>query len=368
MGKCANEPSRKADTASGRGATARSGAGQQLPRLHGNLRTSGQMLDGPTRVLMEARLNHDFSRVRVHTGASAAESANAIGAQAYTARPNIVFASGLYRPDLPAGRALIAHELMHIVQQEQGRADGIQRRPPTGDLDDPMEREAREKERDIGRPRHGSTPTRQEFLQSVIPPPRPRAELDQPALDIIRDAQDGKRDLGVRAVSAVWAIIHSYFSDQASKVSVVRYDENDPGLTTSYKGTGANATGEISVGYFVENTTRDGLARRVIQVAHELEHVDQIRSGMGGQAHKHEREFLAFYHEALATEVAHTGLVSHSTRVSLIDAALGHFNCFDAALKKQHDAKQQELLAKRATEIQAGGRGPATPPTACPSP
>jgi Domain of unknown function (DUF4157) len=279
-----------------------------------------------------------------------------------------VFAPGQYRPQLPDGQALIAHELTHIVQQEAGRAAGIQRRPPGGEIDDPMEREARDKERDIGRKGPTGTPTRREFLQSVIPPaPLRPTQLDQTAKDIIRDAQDTRRDIGVRAVAAVWAIIHAYYSSQSSKVSDVIYDKADPGLTTGYQGKGASATGQITVGrYFVENTTSHALARRVLQVAHELEHIDQIRAGMAGKTHKSEREFLAFYHEAFATEVAHTGRLSPGMRIDLIDAALGNFYCLDAAGQTQHQTKQQELLTRRTTETATGRTGTAaTPPTSC---
>jgi hypothetical protein len=316
---------------------------------------------------MESHFGHDFSRVRVHSDASAASRADALGARAFTVLPDIIFGPDQYRPDLPRGQALIAHELTHVVQQEQGKAAGIQRRPPFTQDDDALEREARDNERDIGRRRHGGTLTRQEFLSSVIPPaPPPREQLDQTAKDIIRDAQDTTRDVGVRAVAAVLAIIRAYFPAQQSKVSGVTYDQTDPGLTTTSQGTGATAKGQIAVGQsFVEHTTSQGLARRVLQVAHELEHIDQYRSGLGGAAHRHEREFLAFYHEALAQEVAHTGLMQHSTRIALIDEALGHFACLDAALQKQYSDKQQELLARRAAELKAGGSGPANPPTTC---
>src|SRR5207247_1955655 len=131
-------------------------------------------------------------------------------------------------------------------------------------------------------------------------------------------------------------------------------------------GTGSAITGTITVGrYFVENTTGAGIARRVLQVGHELQHIDQQRSGKGGPTNRHLREFLAFHWEATAPEAAGTGRVSHATRVALIDAALGNYNCLDATEKTQHQTKQQELLTLRTTEQAASGQ-PATPaPTAC---
>jgi hypothetical protein len=66
---------------------------------------------------MESRFGHDFGRVRVHTDAKAAESAQAVDALAYTAGCDVVFAAGHYRPRTPEGQALMAHELAHVVQQ-----------------------------------------------------------------------------------------------------------------------------------------------------------------------------------------------------------------------------------------------------------
>jgi outer membrane protein OmpA-like peptidoglycan-associated protein len=77
---------------------------------------------------MEDRFGHDFSRVRVHTDARSAESANAVGALAYTVRNHIVFGAGEYAPETTAGRRLLAHELAHVVQQGAStERTGIQR-------------------------------------------------------------------------------------------------------------------------------------------------------------------------------------------------------------------------------------------------
>jgi hypothetical protein len=62
----------------------------------------------------------DFSRIRVHADARAAESACAVGARAYTVGENIVFGHDEYAPETREGKALIAHELAHTVQQQQG--------------------------------------------------------------------------------------------------------------------------------------------------------------------------------------------------------------------------------------------------------
>ncbi|QIO62000.1 DUF4157 domain-containing protein (plasmid) [Rhizobium leguminosarum bv. trifolii] len=85
--------------------------------VHDVLRSSGQPLDRGTREFMEERLNHDFSAVRVHTDDRAAESARAVNARAYTVGSQIVFSRGRYRPTSTQGTGLLAHELVHVVQQ-----------------------------------------------------------------------------------------------------------------------------------------------------------------------------------------------------------------------------------------------------------
>jgi hypothetical protein len=66
---------------------------------------------------MEPRFGHDFSKVRVHTDAKAAESAQAVNARAFTVGRHVVFASGKYAPYTPDGKRLLAHELAHTLQQ-----------------------------------------------------------------------------------------------------------------------------------------------------------------------------------------------------------------------------------------------------------
>ncbi|MER6197704.1 DUF4157 domain-containing protein [Streptomyces sp. NPDC001586] len=66
---------------------------------------------------MEAHLGHDLSHVRIHTDESAAISARAIGAPAFTVGHDIAFAAGEYAPGTDQGRLLLGHELTHVIQQ-----------------------------------------------------------------------------------------------------------------------------------------------------------------------------------------------------------------------------------------------------------
>lgn len=77
----------------------------------------GRPLDPASRQDMELRFGYDFSGVRVHTDAKAAESALAVNALAYTAGKHVVFGAGQYTPFTEPGRRLLSHELAHIVQQ-----------------------------------------------------------------------------------------------------------------------------------------------------------------------------------------------------------------------------------------------------------
>ncbi len=90
--------------------------------VHDVLRSPGLPLDAGTRELMESRFHHDFSRVRVHSGAQADRSARALNAHAYTVGQDITFAGGQFQPTTPAGLKLLSHELMHTVQNARAGA------------------------------------------------------------------------------------------------------------------------------------------------------------------------------------------------------------------------------------------------------
>jgi hypothetical protein len=87
---------------------------------------------------MEASFGADFSDVRVHTGSSAAASAQAVNAHAYTVGNEVVLGDG-QTPGSPAYERTLAHELTHVVQQRSGPVDGT---PAAGgiNLSDPADR------------------------------------------------------------------------------------------------------------------------------------------------------------------------------------------------------------------------------------
>ncbi len=106
--------------------------------VHDELRAGGRPLEAETRARLEPRFGYDFSGVRVHTGAKAAESARSVNALAYTVGRDVVFGAGQYAPHTAAGERLMAHELTHVVQQG-GPATGAF---AIGPSQDDFEREA----------------------------------------------------------------------------------------------------------------------------------------------------------------------------------------------------------------------------------
>jgi Domain of unknown function (DUF4157) len=115
------------------------------PAVQAELRRPGRELDPVTRAIFEPRFGHDFSRVRVHDDAPAVDSARAAEARAYAAGDHVVFGAGEFAPGTRAGRALIAHELAHVVQHARYAVQhprGVPHVLPLADPHGPSESEA----------------------------------------------------------------------------------------------------------------------------------------------------------------------------------------------------------------------------------
>lgn len=104
------------------------------PPLHPNVEplNAGRPLEAPARSSFESRFHRDFSAVRVHDGPRADRLASSVEAMAYTSGNDVVFRQGAYRPETGEGRALLAHELTHVVQQSPGTQPGTIQRAPEG--------------------------------------------------------------------------------------------------------------------------------------------------------------------------------------------------------------------------------------------
>ncbi|MFI6007773.1 DUF4157 domain-containing protein [Streptomyces sp. NPDC051243] len=81
---------------------------------------AGQPLDPGVRRELEERLGHDLSRVRLHTDRDAGQLTELLGADAVAVGQDIFFREGAFKPGTDEGRRLLAHELLHTVQNPHG--------------------------------------------------------------------------------------------------------------------------------------------------------------------------------------------------------------------------------------------------------
>jgi uncharacterized protein DUF4157 len=111
--------------------------------VHDVVSSGGEPLSQGVRADMEARLDHDFGDVRVHTDDAADKSARSVNAHAYTVGSHVVFQRSAFDPESHAGATTLAHELTHVVQQRSGPVDGT---PAEGgiQISDPADRFERE--------------------------------------------------------------------------------------------------------------------------------------------------------------------------------------------------------------------------------
>lgn len=102
----------------------------------------GEPLQPEDRTVFEQSMEAPLSHVRIHTSDEADNAARQMGAEAFTLGSDIYFASGFYAPGTPLGDKILAHELTHVKQNNDGKIlsssneDGISK--PT----DPLEQEA----------------------------------------------------------------------------------------------------------------------------------------------------------------------------------------------------------------------------------
>ncbi len=95
--------------------------------------SGGAALAEPTRRQMEGAIGSDFSAVRVHTGPPAATLNDTISAEAFTTGNNIFFRDGLPDTGTAAGQSLLAHELVHTLQQSGNARRSVQAVQRRGD-------------------------------------------------------------------------------------------------------------------------------------------------------------------------------------------------------------------------------------------
>ena len=99
----------------------------------------GRPLDRSQRAYFGPRLGADLQLVRLHDDGQTAATAQSIGARAFAVGNEIGFAAGRFAPDTPAGRKLLAHELVHVAQYSAAGGATIRRDPDPqpANADDP---------------------------------------------------------------------------------------------------------------------------------------------------------------------------------------------------------------------------------------
>jgi hypothetical protein len=108
------------------------GSFETTPEFQSKLEGSkggGQSLDDSTKGEMESKMGADFSGVKIHTGNEANTMSESINAKAFTHGQDIYFNQN----HSPANKELLAHELVHTVQQSEGKVQPkIQRHEAEG--------------------------------------------------------------------------------------------------------------------------------------------------------------------------------------------------------------------------------------------
>lgn len=165
------------------------GPAEMPPIVREVLASPGQSLDLATRAFMEPRFGHDFSQVRIHADAQAAQSAGAVNALAYTVGSVVAFAAGQYQPGTHAGQRLLAHELTHVVQQ----AGSPQAASPASTASLEQDAQAAEATVTAGNPtRPRGRAVAQQLLRQVTtgtatpPPPRAPTPAEQTVINAAR--------------------------------------------------------------------------------------------------------------------------------------------------------------------------------------
>ncbi len=85
-------------------------------------RSSGQALPNQIRVPMEQAFGTDFRDVKIHTDDTADSLNRSLQSYAFTSHQNIFLRRGAYNPSSQQGKALLAHELTHVIQQNSKAA------------------------------------------------------------------------------------------------------------------------------------------------------------------------------------------------------------------------------------------------------
>src|SRR5690606_36651372 len=101
------------------------------PHFASDLKASkgvGHSLSLQTKNEMEGAFGRDFSSVRLHSDEQSTRMGKEFNAKAFTVGSDIYFQSNYFNPKSGVGKRLLAHELAHTLQQQNGSNDATIRR------------------------------------------------------------------------------------------------------------------------------------------------------------------------------------------------------------------------------------------------
>lgn len=136
------------------------------PQISSQIESSqghGQPLPENTRIEMEAGIGADLGGVNLHTDAESVGLNRSLGAQAFTHGNDIYFNDRKYQPESKEGKRLLAHELVHTVQQGGGHAKSNIQRSMMDWLEDAFNTRSHEAERDEWEDYHEAIAAKQAF-------------------------------------------------------------------------------------------------------------------------------------------------------------------------------------------------------------
>jgi len=96
-----------------------SGSQGSVSNYVSSLSSKGNPIPAEANQFFSSRMGYDFSHVKVHTDQEAVASAKEVNAKAYSIGNHVVFNEGQYNTASNEGKKLMAHELTHVVQQDQ---------------------------------------------------------------------------------------------------------------------------------------------------------------------------------------------------------------------------------------------------------
>ena len=88
-----------------------------IPDRIKNTKGKGRPMSEKTARQMEQAFGANFGNVIIHTAGESDALNKDLNSLAFTNGSDIYFAEGKYNPDSSSGKALLAHELTHVIQQ-----------------------------------------------------------------------------------------------------------------------------------------------------------------------------------------------------------------------------------------------------------